>query len=123
MERVRVVNGEPALVGGRCRACGHATFPLRARCPSCRAAAVDETALGPDGVVESAVELHVSTTEAEAPYALGFVRVEDVTLLARVAGACAAGAAVRLAADVESDTFWFAAPNANGNTPTSEETT
>jgi uncharacterized OB-fold protein len=123
VERVRVVDGRPTLVGGRCRSCGHETFPMRARCPSCRAAAVDETALGPDGVVESAVELHVSTAEAEAPYTLGFVRVDGVTLLARVAGGGGSGAHVRLAADVEHGAFWFDAASANGKPPTTEETT
>jgi uncharacterized OB-fold protein len=121
VERVRVVDGAPRLVVGRCRSCGHETFPLRARCPKCRSAAIDETSLGPAGVVESAVELHVSTAEAEAPYTLGFVRVEGVTLLARVEGAAGPGARVHLAADVDADAFWFAA--ANGKSSTTEEKT
>ena len=87
MERVRIVDGEPMLVGGTCRACGHATFPARARCPSCRTGAIDQAALGPDGLVEAAVELHVSTAECEAPYTLGLVSLDGVTLLARISGA------------------------------------
>ena len=121
MKRVRIIDGGPTLIGGRCRSCGHATFPMRARCPKCRAAAVGEAALGPKGVVESAVELHVSTTEADAPYTLGFVRVDDVTLLARVEGATEPGTTVRLAADAESGSFWFAA--GNGKPSTTEEKT
>lgn len=109
MERVRIVDGEPTLVVGTCRGCGHATFPLRARCPSCRADSIDETTLGPDGRVEAAVELHVSTTECEAPYTLGLVALGGVTLLARISGGHEPGTPVRLATDSESNSFWFAA--------------
>jgi len=121
MERVRVVDGEPRLVGGRCDACGHATFPLRERCPACRAeGTMREATLGPDGVVESAVELYVSTEEAEAPYTLGLVSLDGVTILARIQGADAPGAAVRLAADEETEAFWF---DAGGRTNGASATT
>lgn len=103
-------DGEPRLVGSRCPACGHVTFPRREGCPACRApGAMTEAALGPGGVVEGSVLLHVSTEETEAPYTLGLVRLDDgPTLLTRVDGADGAGARVVVRADPETDTFWFA---------------
>jgi uncharacterized OB-fold protein len=67
-----------------------------------------ETTLGGEGVVESSVELFVSTEECEAPYTLGLVRLDDgVTVLARIAKAGRAGERVQLVAG--DDRFWFAA--------------
>ena len=125
MERVRVVDGDARLVGSRCGSCGHATFPRRERCPSCGAVeAMAETMLGGDGIVQSSVELFVSTEECEAPYTLGLVRLDDgVTLLARIAGAGGPGERVQLVADDQG--FWFAAVAhaADPRAPTIDERT
>jgi uncharacterized OB-fold protein len=107
VERVRLVDGDARLVGSRCASCGHRTFPRRDRCPACRApGAMDEALLGPEGTVESSTVLHVATDESEAPYTLGLVRLDDgPTLLSRILGA---DARVRLLADPEQHSFWFA---------------
>lgn len=107
IERTRIVDGVPRLVGARCGACGHTTFPRRERCPACRGA-MDEVALGPDATVEGLATLHVSTDEAEAPYAVGLVAVAGgPTVLARIDGA-EAGDRVRLVVAPDRDVFWFA---------------
>ena len=115
IERARIVDGVPRLVGARCLACGHTTFPRRERCPACRTGETEESALGPDATVESVVTLHVSTEEAKAPYAIGMVALDGgPTVLARV-DAAQAGERVQLVVEPERDVFWFAsAPQRQG---------
>jgi uncharacterized OB-fold protein len=109
IERARVVDGVPRLVGGRCEACGHTTYPRRARCPACRGA-VTEAEFGPEATVEGSATLFVSTDEAEAPYAVGMVQVAGgPKLLARIDGA-GTGERVRLIVDEEAGAFRFGAP-------------
>jgi uncharacterized OB-fold protein len=111
IERARVVDGVPRLVGGRCESCNHTTYPRRTRCPACRRGAVTEAEFGPEATVEGSATLFVSTDEAEAPYAVGMVQVADgPKLLARIDGADA-GEQVRLIVDEEAGAFWFAAAN------------
>jgi len=107
--RVRSEGGRSTLVGSRCPACGHATFPRREWCPACRApGGMVETTLSANATVETSVTLHVSTEESEAPYALAIVRLDDgPTLLARLLGAEVAGTRLRLVADPERQSFWF----------------
>lgn len=113
MERTREIDGVPRLIGARCERCGHATFPRRERCPACRGPMREEV-FGPAAQVENAATLHVSTDEAEAPYSVGMVRVDDgPSLLARIEGA-GAGERVELVIDPERDAFWFTA-SANGS--------
>lgn len=99
--------GEPRLVGGRCTSCGHATFPVRAVCPVC-GSPMEEEAFGPGATVESIATLHVSTDEAEAPYSVGMLLVDDgPRLLSRIEGA-GTGDRARLVTDPDEDVFWFA---------------
>jgi uncharacterized OB-fold protein len=115
MERVRVVDGDARLIGACCTSCGHATFPRRDRCPACRAGSMEETLLGPDGSVESAITLHVSTDGIDAPYAVGLIRLrEGPVVLSRILGDAGAGTRVQVLADAEADAFWFA-PVADDN--------
>lgn len=109
IERARLVDGTPRLVGSRCEECGHTTYPRRARCPKCHRGAMAEEEFGPAAMVEGSATLFVSTDEAEAPYDVGMVRVTDgPVLLARITGA-KAGEAARLQIDSETGAFWFAA--------------
>jgi uncharacterized protein len=107
--RVRTHGGRSTLVGSKCAACGHATFPRREWCPACRSPqAMEETSLSPNATVETSVALYVATDECEAPYTLAIVRLDDgPSLLARLLGSETAGARVRLVADTERDAFWF----------------
>lgn len=115
MARVRESEAGIRLVGSRCNACGHVTFPSRRRCPSCRSEDVSEALLGPGATVESTVELYVSTDESEAPYTLGYVALDEgPTLLARVVGGAVAGSRVSLAGETEADVFHFAGENGSG---------
>jgi uncharacterized OB-fold protein len=115
MARVRESAGGIKLIGSRCAACGHVTFPARGRCPACRSEDVSEALLGPGARVQRAVELYVSTDESEAPYTLGYVSLDDgPTVLARVVGTADAGTRVALVGETDADVFHFTSENGAG---------
>ena len=42
---------QPALIGGRCQACGNHTFPFQSGCPRCAATAVEPVELSRQGTL------------------------------------------------------------------------
>lgn len=67
----------PALVAGRCRACGRHHFPLPAVCPYCSGADVEEARLeGPGRLwVHTAVTAAPPGYRGEVPYGFGVVEL------------------------------------------------
>ena len=87
----------------RCKGCGHVSYPARQVCPSCRATAMEPTALSHSGKVVTSTVIHVPPNDLvmEAPYAVAIVETpEKVRLTAQVAdcdpGDVRAGMEVRL---------------------------
>jgi uncharacterized OB-fold protein len=67
-----------ALVGTRCDACGATTYPRVARCPGCGAAeGCHEIALPTGGTIAEATVMTVALPNMPAPYAVGFVRLDN----------------------------------------------
>jgi uncharacterized OB-fold protein len=64
------------LVGGRCRACGHANPTTAPCCPRC-GAPTEETRFGPAGVIWSTTTIHIAHGERTDPYTLAYVDLDD----------------------------------------------
>ena len=93
-------DGDYCLIGGRCRQCARAVFPLREMCVHCLSPDVDPMPLSGDGVVYSYTVIRQAAPGFSVPYVLASV---DLTAGVRVIGqvndppgAVAIGTAVRL---------------------------
>jgi uncharacterized OB-fold protein len=66
------------LVATHCAACGATTYPRVARCPGCGAAdGCRDTPLPSGGTVAEATVMTVPLPHMPAPYAVGFVRLDN----------------------------------------------
>jgi uncharacterized OB-fold protein len=74
----------------RCESCGHRSFPRRELCPVCG---------GRSFTAESADRGIVTELTSHRGIGVACVRVDELTLLARVEGAVAAGSEVTLRVD------------------------
>jgi uncharacterized protein len=88
----------PALIGGRCRACGTLRFPALDVCPACQADDCEQVALSTTGTVFTFTVVHMEPPGylGEAPYAYGVIELPEglrvtTTLLADDLGAIAIG--------------------------------
>lgn len=70
---------EPCLMGNRCRKCGRVFFPKRAFCRFCHEKEpMEDITLGSRGTVYASTVVHIdSPTGVKAPYAFGYVDVQD----------------------------------------------
>lgn len=74
------------LVGTRCRAYAHVSFPRRDFCPTCHTLDVEDHDLPAEGVLESFTTVRQAPPGIPVPYMLGFVSLPGpVQLLARIA--------------------------------------
>jgi uncharacterized OB-fold protein len=69
----------PALLVGRCAACGAIHFPLRAFCPECQSDAVTPAPLSGGGTIYSYTIVRAAPPGylGEAPYAIGVVELDE----------------------------------------------
>jgi uncharacterized OB-fold protein len=88
----------PALIGGRCQACGTVRFPAADVCPSCQSGDCEQIALSTAGTVFTFTVVHASPPGylGAAPYAYGIVELPEglrvtTTLLADDLGSIAIG--------------------------------
>jgi uncharacterized OB-fold protein len=65
------------LVGSRCRACAAASFPARAVCHRCGAAALAGEPFARTGELITYTTVHVERPGLPAPYTLGQIRLDD----------------------------------------------
>lgn len=78
-------NGEPRLIGGRCRACEAISFPRAAVCTSCLSEDIASVDLGVQGTLYSYSVVHQAPKGWAVPYALGYVDLPgDVRVLAHL---------------------------------------
>jgi uncharacterized protein len=88
----------PALLAGRCPACGTRRFPAAEICPSCQSVGCESVALSGAGTVFTFTVVHASPPGylGEVPYAYGIVELPEglrvtSTLLAEDLSAIAIG--------------------------------
>lgn len=84
------LQGEPRLVGARCRQCGTCFFPRREVCARCLSAETEVVPLSTSGTLYTYTVVHQSTPEFPTPYILAYVDLpEGVRLLAPLVGVAA----------------------------------
>lgn len=93
----------PRLLGSRCSACGAATFPARAFCPSCRTGTVEPAELSPIGRVHSFTVVRQAPPGTEVPYTLAWVDLPEdrVRLMAQVVGVAPEAVTLDMPVDLE----------------------
>jgi len=69
----------PALIGGRCRACGSLRFPALDVCPRCQGVDCEQVPLSTSGTVFTFTVVRVAPPGylGEAPYAYGVVELPE----------------------------------------------
>jgi uncharacterized OB-fold protein len=69
----------PALLGGRCRACGYVFFPMQTYgCEACGSADLEPTALAGRGRLTSFARVHVHASPGRAaPFTVGSIVTDD----------------------------------------------
>jgi hypothetical protein len=69
----------PALIGGRCRACGTLRFPFVDVCPNCQAGDCEQVPLSTTGAVFTFTIVHVEPPGylGETPYAYGVIELPE----------------------------------------------
>lgn len=69
----------PALLGGRCEACGRSHFPSRPMCPDCQSRDVREVRLSAVGTIYTFTIVHAPPPGyvGETPYAYGVVELPE----------------------------------------------
>jgi uncharacterized OB-fold protein len=96
-ESLRLRDGMPALIGGRCSACGLQTFPRYAVCPGCMSEEIAEEPMPSRGVVYSLSTVHVGPPRWHKPLTLGYVDLPNaVRVFSHLRGDCRIGDTVTL---------------------------
>jgi uncharacterized OB-fold protein len=67
----------PYLIGNRCNLCGKFHFPKTPACTRCLSEELDEIHFGRSGKLYSHSIIHVSSMGLKAPYAIGYVDVDE----------------------------------------------
>lgn len=80
-QRPRLDHGAGRLVGSRCQACGATSWPARAICNRCGAAAIEQLPLARTGTLLTYTEVWVRRPGLEPPYTLGQVHLDDGPLV------------------------------------------
>jgi uncharacterized protein len=70
----------------RCNECGQAWFPARAQCSNCASRNVIELLTSNAGTAYACTVVQIGPAQFDPPYALAYVDVDGVRLLAHVAG-------------------------------------
>jgi uncharacterized OB-fold protein len=70
---------DPALIGGRCRACGTLRFPSLDVCPSCQSSDCEQVPLSTTGTIFTFTVVHMEPPGylGETPYAYGVIELPE----------------------------------------------
>ena len=82
-EGTAAVPDHPALLGGRCRACGYVFFPMQTYgCEACGAEGLEPLALSGRGRLTSYARVHTHAGAGrEAPFTVGTIALDDGAVL------------------------------------------
>ncbi|GAB7011175.1 hypothetical protein JCM31271_31180 [Halorubrum trueperi] len=75
-ESLTCVDGVVRLLGTQCQRCEEVTFPPRLQCPNCGSNDLDEMIFNRTGELETYSVVRVPQEGFEAPYTVGFVRLD-----------------------------------------------
>ncbi|WP_319406264.1 OB-fold domain-containing protein [uncultured Desulfosarcina sp.] len=74
----RLKDGEPYLIGSRCKNCNFVAFPKKVICPACVTRGnMVETELTRTGKVDTYSVLHVGAPGFPVPYVVGYVKMVE----------------------------------------------
>jgi uncharacterized OB-fold protein len=81
------VDGEPALIGSRCRACGQVFFPSKTVCLNCQGTNLETIHLSRDGELYTYTTVHMPSEHFPPPYAVGWIELpEGLRVFSQVRG-------------------------------------
>jgi uncharacterized OB-fold protein len=96
-DALRVDNGAPSLIGGKCADCGLETFPRYAVCPGCISEEIATQEMPTSGVVYSLSTVHVGPARWHKPLTIGYVDLTNaVRVFSHLRGSCKIGDRVTL---------------------------
>jgi len=78
--------GDPYLVGGRCRQCGHEFFPTLKYCPQCFEESIDEMPLSSTGAIYSWARVVQAPAGFIGPYVLGYADFSGFRIFGTIIG-------------------------------------
>ena len=82
-------NGLVQLKATVCERCGSRWFPARVVCAQCRNSPLETRLIGPAGAVYAATVVRTGSSDFSMPYSLAYLDIDDVRVLAQVAGGTA----------------------------------
>ena len=71
------VDGSPALIGSKCRACGQVLFPAQTVCLNCLSADVKPIHLGREGQLYTYTTVYMASEHFPPPYAVGWIEMPE----------------------------------------------
>ncbi len=91
---LEISDGQPRLLGGRCRDCGNHVFPMFSGCPKCAGTNMERVPLGTEGELwawtvqgfppKSPPYLGTTDPDSFEPYGVGYVSLPEVKVEARL---------------------------------------
>lgn len=82
-----MINGEPALIGSRCRACDQALFPAKKFCLNCLSTDVQNIRLSRKGKLYTHTTVYLPSEHFSSPYTVGWIELsEGVRIFSQVRG-------------------------------------
>lgn len=80
-------NGEPALIGSKCRSCGQVLFPAKSVCLNCMSPDVEFIKLSRDGKLYTYTTVYMASEHFPPPYMVGWIELpEDIRIFSQIRG-------------------------------------
>jgi uncharacterized OB-fold protein len=80
-------NGEPALIGSKCGACGQVLFPPKPLCLNCLSTDVKPIRLSRDGKLYTFTTVHMASEHFPPPYTIGWIELpESIRIFSQLRG-------------------------------------
>ena len=81
------VDGEPALIGSRCRACGQVFFPSKSFCLNCMSEDLESVYLNRNGSLYTFTTVYLPSEHFPPPYTVGWIELpEGIRVFSQIRG-------------------------------------
>ncbi len=77
-------NGEPYIVGSRCKKCGKLHFPTTTLCTVCYSEELENASLSHEGTIYSVTTVYSGVPGFKTPYLLAWIDLDDSRLAAQL---------------------------------------